>query len=138
MNQQNNNRPGGVTLGGAKKKRDNIYCGIAEKAPEGKVLGTAKQCALRNQVRRFGLKQIDRQLLNKTLKFRKLEQDEAKAAGKIAQIRLMIADLRSNLRTETDAKVIKKLKARIKEKMILLESFKELYHKFKKKREKDN
>ncbi len=43
----------------------NIYCG-ANELPKGKVYGTMKQCAERNQIRRFGIYRVDKSLVDNT------------------------------------------------------------------------
>lgn len=52
-----------------------MYCGI-NKVPKGKKRGTAKECAKANQIRYYGIEQIDPDLLKK--KKKKLDFEEEK------------------------------------------------------------
>jgi hypothetical protein len=78
-----------------------MYCGIG-KVPKGKVIGTPEYCIQTNQVRYYGLKKIDKKLLDKIkgpkidpmrerLKLRKI-QDEAKILVKEARVLKIILE----------------------------------------------
>lgn len=106
----------------------NIYCGMGQ-VPSGKTRGTDKQCLKKNQVRYWGIKQIDDALLNKNnldadkefLKLKKLEVglkgmakrfEREKSAWKKKKEKKKTAAL--NKEIEKDKKKLEKLMKKIK------------------------
>jgi hypothetical protein len=109
-------------------KKENIYCGMGD-VPGDKVRGTAKQCIQANQVRYYGIKKIDKELIeNKDL----LNPD--KELLKLKQLEMALKGMAKKLENEknkknVDQNSIDKLKVKIKKK---LAEYKEQQNKHKK------
>ena len=88
----------------------NIYCGLEEKAPKGKVLGSMKQCLEKKQVRRFGRVKVDRKTIDSSKSGKSLPESRDK-------LLLMLVGLRGSIRrhkgriNSKDEKIAKESKA---------------------------
>lgn len=84
---------------------DDIYCGIG-KVPKNKRIGTMKECADANQIRQYGIKKVDKKLLEHMEAEKKRKNSSAgKIESKSEKIGIDLAILMGK---------IKKLKEKIK------------------------
>lgn len=110
-----------------------MYCGIG-RVPKGKERGTAKQCVKLNQVRYYGLHEIDPELLenkkkkkvnivDEQLKLRTLQEKSKRLVRNYKELSKIFEDEESTAKQIKNAN--KKKEKMIKEKDILLKKLKE-------------
>lgn len=109
-------------------KTEKIYCGVGD-VPGDKIRGTAKQCLQANQVRYYGIKKIDKDLIkNKDL------LNPEKELIKLKQLEMGLKGMGKKLEKEKskkniDQNSIDKLKLKIKKKLIEYKEQKEKHKK---------
>jgi hypothetical protein len=103
-----------------------IYCG-AKDIPNGKKLGSMKQCVEKGQISYYGVKKVDSKLLEKHMGSKKEKKDAMKVLMKMAEqkgtLSAKLNKLKKSIEAERDNK---KLKALEKQKEELQIKFKEV------------
>lgn len=119
-------------------KSKNIYCGV-DKLKENQKLGTAKECAELKQVRYYGLKKINKELVeeNKGMpvkakgKIKKLIQKRGTLRGKIEKNKVLIEEYKDEVDYKKDKELQKKVKELTEELKEYIEELKKVISKLK-------
>jgi hypothetical protein len=91
--------------------KDNIYCGISS-VPPNKKRGTMKQCLMKNQVRYYGKKKIDKSLL-KMKDIGNPKNEKLKLVKLLAQLQGIKKNIdKEKNKKKKDTKKIEKLRKR--------------------------
>lgn len=96
---------------------DDIYCGIG-KVPKNKRMGSMKECGEANQIRQYGIKKVDKKLVDSILAEKqrksssvgKLETKAQKLGEDFVILKAKIKKLQSKIEYETDKKTKDQLK----------------------------
>jgi hypothetical protein len=99
------------------KMSDDIYCGIG-KVPKNKKMGSMKECGEANQIRQYGIKKVDKKLIDSILAEKqrksssvgKLETKAQKLGEDFVILKAKIKKLQSKIEYETDKKTKDQLK----------------------------
>jgi len=90
-----------------------IYCGI-NKTPKKMKNGTDKECVEKGQIRLYGLKKIEKELIEEILKIKKKEPSRLKLASNLGTARGKIRKLKKIIENDKDKKKIADAKKEIK------------------------
>jgi len=83
----------------------NVYCGVG-KIPKNTKLGTAKECIEKGQARLYGLKKIEKKLIDEILKIKKKQPSRMKLARQLGTARGMVRKLKKIIEYEKDKKKV--------------------------------
>jgi len=90
-----------------------IYCGIG-KVPKKMKLGTAKECIEKGQARMYGLKKIEKELIDEILKIKKSKPSRIKLASQLGTARGKMRLLKKIIENDKDKKKVEKAKKEFK------------------------
>ena len=80
-----------------------IYCGCKEKPPKNSVFGSMKECAEKGQIRRYGVKKIDRLLIdhmeNAKKKTINVKKEKELLLDKIVKVTTKLKKLQNNIKS---------------------------------------
>ena len=89
----------------------NVYCGSASNPPKGSRFGSMQECIERNQIRRFGVKQIDSRMLASTSKVK----DNPTSTDKVKLKLVGLRGRESRIEKEMNSKSAKNDKSKMDE-----------------------
>jgi len=83
----------------------NAYCGVG-KVPKNMKIGTSKECIEKGQARLYGLKKIEKKLIDEILKIKKKKPSRIKLSSQLGTARGMVRKLKKIIENEKDKKKV--------------------------------